>query len=160
MQLAIFLQREFIAAHGFELWLALEALAGGNIAFADRKVHGGIKRAHLELNGGIADLGAVSASPVLAPPSRILFPAIRPDEVNLCVAHIAIKRPKQDIFEVFDPRGGNLACVSATLLHGDIFLRHFPERAIEHGMVMFEQNADFSIFIDGQLAGGSQIGRT
>jgi len=27
-------------------------------------------------------------------------------------------------------------------------------------MVMFEQNADFSIFIDGQLAGGSQIGRT
>jgi hypothetical protein len=41
----------------------------------------------------------------------------------------------------------------AALLHGDIFLRDLPKRAIEHGMVMLEQNADFSVFIDGQLAG-------
>ena len=67
MQLAIFLQCEFVAPHGFKLWLALEALAGGNIAFANREVHGGVECAHLELNGAdFADLRAVSARPVRA----------------------------------------------------------------------------------------------
>jgi hypothetical protein len=152
MQLAIFLQREFIATHGFELWLALEALAGWKIAFANGEVHGGVERTHLELDSGIANLGAVSACPVLASPCRILLPAIRPDEVNLCAADKAVKRAKQHIFEIFDPRGGNLACVGAALLHGDILLRHFPKRTIEHGMVMLEQNADFSVFIDRPFA--------
>jgi hypothetical protein len=60
-------------------------------------------------------------------------------------------------FEIFDARGGNLACVSAALLRGDIFLRDFPKGAVEHGMIVFEQNANFWVFVDCLRASRLQV---
>ena len=79
MQLAVFVEREFIAAHRFELWLALKTLVRWNIAFADGKVHGGIERAHFKVDGCIADMVAMPSLAILAPPCRILRPAVLPD---------------------------------------------------------------------------------
>ena len=90
MQLAIFFQREFIAAHGFEFGLALEALVCWNIAFADGKVHGRIECAHFKADSGIADLCAMASLAILAPPSWISCPAILTHQMNLCATDITV----------------------------------------------------------------------
>ena len=93
MQLAIFLRRKFVAPHRLELGLALEPVAGGNIARADGKAHHRIERTHFGLAVRAADQFTQTALASLASPCRIIGPVILTDRVNLRAANIIVQNP-------------------------------------------------------------------
>jgi hypothetical protein len=79
VQFAIFLDCEFVAAHGFEFWPTFKAVTGRHKPLGDGKVHNRVERAHLELNGRIADMLAETPLAIFPPPGRIPCPAVLTD---------------------------------------------------------------------------------
>src|SRR5690606_35627318 len=114
---------------------------------------------HFKVDGGIADLCAMPSLTIFASPSRIGCPAILSDQMNLCAADIAVKRAKQHIFEIFDARLGNLACISAALLNGEKFLCDLPKGPVEYRHIMFEPKAHISVVVKCAVARGIPVGR-
>ena len=79
MQLAIFLDGEFVAARSlefgfcvlsFEFWPAIKTVTGKHKPLGDGKVHHSVGRAHFELNCRVADMLAEPTLFIFASPCR------------------------------------------------------------------------------------------
>src|ERR1700687_1002062 len=83
VKFAVFFWAERVAAHLRERRSALKQLICPDVAFFDRVAHHGAEDGHLEADGGIAHLRAQTPLAVLAPPGRIVVPAVLPDQMDL-----------------------------------------------------------------------------
>lgn len=124
MQLAVFFQRELVAAVRFELRHALKAVMRGDIPLADRKVHDGCENGHLDADGGIADDALAAAFSIFPPPQRIFRPTVLRNQMNLCAADISLEGAVDLASYIFRAGFADLARVGAALLGVGIFLRH------------------------------------
>ena len=134
-------------------------MTGRDKPLGDGKVHHRVQRAHLELDGGIADMLAEPPFAIFPPPGRIGRPTVLTDQVNLGAANIIFERLLEGVSEILHPVMGNLAGIGTTLLRLEILSRHLPERAIEHGNIMLHPKPDVRILIERAITGRLPVRR-
>jgi hypothetical protein len=156
VKFAVFLWAERVAAHLRERRSALKLLICPDVAFFDRVAHHGAEDGHLEADGGVAHLPAQTPLAVLAPPGRIIVPAIVSDQMDLGRADIKIETRVDDGL-AFAPAGvRHLAGRRAPLLLLNILLGDFAEGAVEDRNVMLDAEAQVRVVIVGAVTSGSR----
>ena len=153
-----FLGAEGVAPHLGELWPALEHLVGADVALLERVGHHAVEDRHLEADRGVADMLAKAPFARLAPPRRVLIPAVLSDQVDLGRAAIGVERRTDDRLTSPPARVGDLAGRPAALLVLDVFRRDLAEGAVEDRNIVLDAEAQVGALIKGELAGRRGIG--